>query len=1171
MLPVVCSTCCKLGNIEQLHDRVHNFEPGLHPNVANESRGGYQWYSTSVDPRIIDIFPLKDEEWIVNMEKLWLDRGGVIQSMKGMQDVWDKQTQNVNEDIANNVKEAARTTSETIHRLTAIHHEAIETLRDIDGIEVGGFVETVRERVNLTDQPSGRSPAELFVRCTILVRGIAADMDNKSFEHSMKPHLLDHLCLQATILSEGPCGDAAVNQTARLGFVTLDQESSVAAVLAAFEAEADVSIEKLKDTALEIAQTFPRAFNKAREAAIAKAAELAAGTPAGAPADLTAKLREWQQVAPRTQRKHKSEDSVSTPNGFCSFLPCACSFSIRKLCGGMAYAFSRRDDEILKKMCEEYGPKVAIYFAFLNSYTTSMGLLALVGSTLFVLARILDRIVYLRWLGLVGLLAASVWGPLATVWWHRRVNYLLFEWQMKAELDTDPGGDLDEKLGRKESTGLNLRYNDEEATNAKLGRFLAFLVCPVLSLIVARYCNFGAWRALILSLILICCLKPQNWHVHPGLKKVMVIAVTFVLLLVGVVTVLAFNFLLIEYTQYLTTLPLCNTYFHQVFEMHNNFTAGGLFSTTSSYLPFGPDCFNDISKKLWTWRGFLIFLVGIIAGLLIDIVWDIVFRKLFAEPILNLANIKKQADYEYYRVCVYFPFMWSAFMSYFLLAAALVPFGPYIDPWLLRYISWLTTIKQEAVTSVTDFSKTVTEGNVVSTLVDGSLNDLGLGRNRSHVYGSCQGNMTLAGSAGGPQPSAACVFPLHYCDIGSGICNDFDGCTIHGSEMYGRAWCATRSQAEGGWHDGNWGYCDCSGERLTHNAEILNPARVDNLMAYWRYNHRSSIPLDTLMTGPLVVAIWLDFVFKNLIPFAEYHRRRFLALRRGQKIGWCARFLIMVTCCCGFHEGEALHECIGEEDNWDVARQQFAKRLKHKLVESVEPTLMASSSGTTAQLPPTASAQTKLIIVKSMSAYHQQDDNQARQQVGTKEEREHAKYVKYRDQSTCNTYRCSRCCAGSCCDPGSCCTIKCKWCRCKCCDEAEEELDMNRRAANYLLVESSMWHYDNFFEYAELVGQFSYVTMFTVVFPLGAVMALLRNLVEAQWDASRMWRDFKRPIPSRPSSTRPLGGWEKMIGTQTTISCIFTSAFFVRTACHLAITIASSLRSAISWSLAFYA
>ena len=167
----------------------------------------------------------------------------------------------------------------------------------------------------------------------------------------------------------------------------------------------------------------------------------------------------------------------------------------------------------------------------------------------------------------------------------------------------------------------------------------------------ANHFNYGAWRALILSLLLIWCVRPQNWHIHAGLKKVLVRVVTLVLVVAGVVTVLAFNFLLIEYTQYLTTLPLCNTYFHRVFEVQNNLTAGGLFGTNS--VPFGPECFHEfgyfsLSTMIMTWRNFLIFIVGIF-GSAHDIVWDLVFR-IFAEQILKSANIKKQVDYEFYRV-----------------------------------------------------------------------------------------------------------------------------------------------------------------------------------------------------------------------------------------------------------------------------------------------------------------------------------------------------------------------------------------------------------------------------------------------------------------------------------------------------------------------------------------
>ena len=68
---------------------------------------------------------------------------------------------------------------------------------------------------------------------------------------------------------------------------------------------------------------------------------------------------------------------------------------------------------------------------------------------------------------------------------------------------------------------------------------------------------------------------------------------------------------------------------------------------------------------------------------------------------------------------------------------------------------------------------------------------------------------------------------------------------------------------------------------------------------------------------------------------------------------------------------------------------------------------------------------------------------------------------------------------------------------------------------------------------------------FTIVFPLGSLMSLTRNLFEAQWDARRMWRDFKRPVPSRPSQQHSLEGWEDTVRTQVTVACILTSGFFV--------------------------
>ena len=196
------------------------------------------------------------------------------------------------------------------------------------------------------------------------------------------------------------------NLTAHCGLVTLDQKSSVVAVLAepkhknetpagTSDTELDdfESMKSLDDTALE-SETFPRAFNKAQRQLLQRPRSSLQRT-----CRPQAKLREWQQGSLRTQQKHRSEDSVDTQMVSVHFAVCV--FISMKVMPRFGYAFSRRDDEILKKMCEEYGPKVAIYFAFLNSYATSTGLCAC-RFTWWLGSWWLGWVVYLRCLGLLG-------------------------------------------------------------------------------------------------------------------------------------------------------------------------------------------------------------------------------------------------------------------------------------------------------------------------------------------------------------------------------------------------------------------------------------------------------------------------------------------------------------------------------------------------------------------------------------------------------------------------------------------------------------------------------------------------------------------------------------------------------------------------------------------------
>ena len=442
-----------------------------------------------------------------------------------------------------------------------------------------------------------------------------------------------------------------------------------------------------------------------------------------------------------------------------------------------------------------------------------------------------------------------------------------------------------------------------------------------------------------------------------------------------------------------------------------------------------------------------------------------------------------QVDYESARVAIYFPFMWSGFMSYFLLAAALVPFGPYIDPFLLQYIHWLTEIKISTVGTFNNLRNAVTDIDHLQAFIGESMHDLGLGGNHTDVAAMCVSNTTLGGEAGGPQPEMPCVFPFDYCDQGSGDCVTYTACTAHDAMTPGQPWCATRSTADGGWEGHHWGYCDCGTQQAAGmiGKEMLTSARVDNLMSYWRYNHRISITLDGQMIGPLVVAVWLDFVFKNLIPFCEYHRRNFEALRRGTRIGRCARILLPITCCFGGSKDQQtvfgdrkLSEAVGEDES-DLklshdehlaqikeAREKFVDRLQKRLEDMGEINVMAlpaqDEEGAIQASPRSAAGRKKVLVVSSLVTKRQRSaEEKKRRRI---EALQCCKASKSDELPDKEWARCSSC---------SCCTV----CRCQCCNDAERELNIETHAANYLLLESDMWQFDSFFEYAELVGQFT--------------------------------------------------------------------------------------------------
>ena len=100
---------------------------------------------------------------------------------------------------------------------------------------------------------------------------------------------------------------------------------------------------------------------------------------------------QWQEPEPvGTSGLPDENDPGTAAKGMCEYLTRLCNSSF-ELVPELAHGFTHRDDDILKEMQNEYGPKVGIYFAFLNCYTTSAGMMAVIGAIFINFPSIFDR------------------------------------------------------------------------------------------------------------------------------------------------------------------------------------------------------------------------------------------------------------------------------------------------------------------------------------------------------------------------------------------------------------------------------------------------------------------------------------------------------------------------------------------------------------------------------------------------------------------------------------------------------------------------------------------------------------------------------------------------------------------------------------------------------------
>ena len=82
-----------------------------------------------------------------------------------------------------------------------------------------------------------------------------------------------------------------------------------------------------------------------------------------------------------------------------------------------------------------------------------------------------------------------------------------------------------------------------------------------------------------------------------------------------------------------------------------------------------------------------------------------------------------------------------------------------------------------------------------------------------------------------------------------------------------------------------------------------------------------------------------------------------------------------------------------------------------------------------------------------------------------------------------------------------------------------------------------------FNDYAEMVVQFGFVTLFVVAYPLTPVLALLNNALEMHVDAVKLCFGFRRPFPQVAES---IGQWAVFMNLQSSISVVTNIAVRAR-------------------------
>ncbi|KAF8211006.1 calcium-activated chloride channel-domain-containing protein [Mycena galopus ATCC 62051] len=106
-------------------------------------------------------------------------------------------------------------------------------------------------------------------------------------------------------------------------------------------------------------------------------------------------------------------------------------------------------------------------------------------------------------------------------------------------------------------------------------------------------------------------------------------------------------------------------------------------------------------------------------------------------------------------------------------------------------------------------------------------------------------------------------------------------------------------------------------------------------------------------------------------------------------------------------------------------------------------------------------------------------------------------------------------------------------------DEKEKGGEEEREFLEQVRKEVALPEYELFGDYSEMVTQFGYVALWSTIWPLAPVMALVNNFFELRSDAFKITVHNRRPIPSR---TDTIGPWLDTLSFLTWLAALTNSA-----------------------------